>query len=221
MRYRFCPYCGVRYTTSVKDVCPECGRALAGEPSPSTIRDEAGTARAEPPLPPPAPQPRAQDGQFRCPHCGEALYVGEQVCWKCARRVREEGPAEWEVGERDAAPAAMGRGWPAPDTWADHSRPAGEAATINAYWSLGLGVVNVLTFGLFLLPGIIAIWLGVRALRQGAGAVAVTGIVLAAVGTSIALIILGALALLVLWGVAPMVVGAYLAVAGDIVPAGV
>ena len=220
MRYCFCPYCGVRYTTSVQDVCPECGRALAGEPSPSTVRDEAGTARAEPPLARAVPQPRAQDGQFRCPHCGEALYVGEQVCWHCARRVREEGPAEGEVRERDGAPAAVGRGWPAPDTPADASSRACEAATINAYWSLGLGMASVLTFGLLLLPGIIAIWLGVRALRQGAGAAAVTGIVLAAVGTTMALIILGALALLVLLGVAPMLMSTYLAVAGGSVPAG-
>jgi len=81
-------------------------------------------------------------------------------------------------------------------------------------------MASVLTFGLLLLPGIIAIWLGVRALRQGAGAAAVTGIVLAAVGTTMALIILGALALLVLLGVAPMLMSTYLAVAGGSVPAG-
>jgi hypothetical protein len=53
----------------------------------------------------------------------------------------------------------------------------------TAYWALGLGLASVLTCGVFGFLGPFALWLGIRATREGAGPIAVAGLVLGVLGT--------------------------------------
>lgn len=226
MRYRFCPHCGMRCMSSADGNCPRCGRPLGSDretedrppqvepapPEPSAAGTPEEPARAQAPVTEPVPgpsQPPLQDGQFRCPHCGEALYRGEQACWSCGRRVEteEEVPARAEV--LPPAPGSQ-RGWRAEGPPADYAPRPSQAAMNDAYWALGLGLVSPLTCGLGLIVGPIALWLGIRALRRGAGAVAVAGVVFGAIGTFVGLICWGVLVFVVIARGAPRELWLYL-----------
>lgn len=155
----------------------EASRSWRGAPSPP-----AEEAQPLPAAPEPAAPLSAQDGQFRCPHCGEALYAGEQVCWNCGRRV-ETGERVAEAVPQPGAPAPVQeRGWRAEMPPGYRTSPP-QGAMRSAYWSLGLGLASALTCGLFCFLGPFALWLGIRATREGAGPVAVVGLVLGALGT--------------------------------------
>jgi len=206
MRYRFCPHCQMRYVSSIGGNCPHCGRALtesgpgeaegtppdeseaapeAQEQLPSATRVEAEPARA----PSEAVPPEVGDGQFRCPHCGEALYRGEQVCWNCGRRVEPEEQVAQESPQPPATRQVGDRVWRA-ESPTDYTPPLSQAAMHSAYWSLGLGLASVLTCGVLCFLGPVAVWLGIRAVREGAGPVAVVGLVLGAMGTLLLTVLL-------------------------------
>ncbi len=76
---------------------PEAPTPEAPTPPPSVLPEEPVPAltatpappAAPPPVTPPASPPVLADGQSRCPHCGEAVYAGEQVCWNCSKRVED------------------------------------------------------------------------------------------------------------------------------------
>ena len=114
MEERICPHCGLTSTVNDEGKCPLCGgdatavpeptapgtettpAAVPGEPVPAVTEMKPPAVPpvvppAVPPDPPPPPMPtptaELADGQIRCPHCGEALYSGEQVCWSCGKRV--------------------------------------------------------------------------------------------------------------------------------------
>ncbi len=207
MRYRFCPHCGMRYVSIADGNCPHCGRPLgrggetedrppqveAAQPAPAPPTAQASVSQ---PAPGPSPPP-LQDGQFRCPYCGEALYRGEQVCWNCGRRVESEAKGQAPAAAIPPAPESQG-GWRAEGAPAEYVPPPSGAAMSDAYWALGLGLASALTCGLGFILGPIALWLGIRALRRGAGGVAVAGIVFGAIGTFVGLVVWGALVLFVL-----------------------
>lgn len=211
MRYRFCPHCGMRYISTARGDCPHCGETLHTGPEPQAAPTEAEPAAPEPP-PQAAPQPEPltpprgvepvepvaealpreaaaepsgsplEGDQIRCPHCGEALYRGEQVCWNCGRRV-VTGEAVAEGMPASGAPlSAADRGW-REELPPDYQPPPPQEAMTTAYWALGLGLASVLTCGAFAFLGPVALWLGIRATREGAGPVAVAGLVLGALGT--------------------------------------
>ena len=225
MRYRFCPHCGMRIAASADGNCPRCGRPLGSgqetesrppeieptppEPAPRAAQAAEPSAAARSEEPPGvqtpvteaargAPQLPLQDGQFRCPHCGEALYRGEQVCWNCGRRVETTEDVRTPAAPLPSQPASQ-RGWRAEVAPAEYVPRPSQAAMSDAYWALGLGLVSALTCGLGFILGPIALWLGIRGLRSGAGPVAVAGIVFGAIGTFVGLIVWGAV---VIWAIA-------------------
>ncbi len=142
------------------------------------------------------------DGQLRCPHCGEAVYEGERVCWNCSRRLEapEEEPTERPqppAGEPASGAPAVGPEQPRSgreDTERvsgaarPQERPAAEPseeAMSYAWWSFGLGLLSVFTCGVLGLLGIAAIWLGISATRRDAGPVAIAGTVFGVMGVLI------------------------------------
>ncbi|MGC9320522.1 MAG: hypothetical protein ACP5KN_20985, partial [Armatimonadota bacterium] len=120
------------------------------------------------------------DGVRRCPHCGEAVYEVEQVCWNCRGRLL---PAE--QAEPTPTPGAPMTGQPTGPAPAQRpaAPPAPPEVMSTAWWAFGLGLASVLTCGALGLLGIAAIWLGVSASRRGAGPVAVAGLVFGIVGS--------------------------------------
>ena len=146
------------------------------------------------------------DGQFRCPHCGEALYRGEQVCWSCGKRVDvapELAPSpdvpmtEPVTGGPEPAVAPAALGWddePAPD----EPPPARPEVMRMAYWSLGLGIASLLTCGGLSILAPISLWLGIKSSREGAGTVGTVGLIMGAIGTLVLLVILAAVVLMVI-----------------------
>lgn len=209
MPQRFCPNCGVRVDDETARFCPQCGRTLPPTPPESAPEPD------RPQRPPtgreaPAEQPSAERAPHRptesreaggvvrrCPHCGEALYPDERVCWACGRPVDVPEAPEPAEGPRPEAPGpgepggVPQRGGPAaegpPAEAAQPARPAApevpDEVMALAWWSLGLGLAGVFTCGALGLLGVVAIWLGIRALNRGAGWVAVVGIVFGALGT--------------------------------------
>jgi len=181
---------------------PEAGGPHAGTEQP-------GTPPPEPPAPPapPMPGPPLADGQFRCPHCGEALYRGEQVCWSCGKRV-DEAPepapdvpvTEPVTGRPEPAPEPAVLGWEELPRPKEPEPPSPEVMRM-AYWSLGLGLASMLTCGALSIVTPIALWLGIKSTREGAGPVGVMGLVLGAMGT-LALLVLLVVGALMLIGVA-------------------
>ena len=175
------------------------GETPRAEAPPPTGAAPPAPPAAVPPQPPAGPPlgPVVADGQFRCPHCGEALYAGEQVCWNCGRRVDEAPapapapmpPVSVAAAVPAAGPVAAGLQAPPPGAvgWEElaraEGRPVPSAGAMSlAYWSLGLGLASVLTCGGLSILAPVALWLGIRAHREGAGPVAVVGIVLGALG---------------------------------------
>lgn len=107
-------------------------------------------------------------------------------------------------------PSESQRGWRAEGAPAEYVPRPSQAAMSDAYWALGLGLASALTCGLGFILGPIALWLGIRALRRGAGPVAVAGIVFGAIGTFVGLIVWGALVILVIARGAPRELWLYL-----------
>lgn len=225
MQERTCPTCGARFTPDERARCPQCGRRLEtetaaaeespalspGEPTPSlSTAAERPTVPPPPesPMPPPAaprmPGPPVDDGQFRCPHCGEALYRGEQVCWSCGKRVDEAPEPSEDVpvtvpvtAEAQPRPAPPALGWD--DLRRPQEPPPAEADAMRAaWWSLGLGLAALLTCGGLSIVAPIALWLGLKATRGGAGPAGVAGMVLGALGTLVMFVILIAVILIII-----------------------
>lgn len=150
------------------------------------------------------PGPPVADGQRRCPHCGEALYADEQVCWSCGKRVDEvaEPPAEVPMTvpvTAEAQPPAepVRLAWdelPPPQP----PEPAEAEAMRAAWWSLGLGLAALLTCGGLSIVAPIALWLGLKATRGGAGPVGVVGLVMGVLGTLALFVILVAVVLMII-----------------------
>jgi uncharacterized Zn finger protein (UPF0148 family) len=197
-----CPHCGEALDASTEAQTPaaEPQPASPEQPAPQPPRAQpvreppppeapAGVEPVEPVIEEPVPAPEVQaagapleDDQVRCPHCGEALYRGEQVCWNCGRRVQTGEEVVEVVPESGAALPAEDRGWQ-DELPADYQAPPPQEAMTTAYWALGLGLASVLTCGVFAFLGPFALWLGIRATREGAGPIAVAGLVLGALGT--------------------------------------
>jgi len=227
MSDRLCSHCGARLDDQHARRCPLCGHevqppadetAQPEEPEQPRVPEEQPTPpRPSPPEPAAPVAPRASapltagdahipaDGQRRCPHCGEALYSGERVCWSCKRRVDMYEAAE----PADTGPMTQPLpGAPGPSPTPEQSAPPVEQVRApvgaggvqapaapeappevmaTAWWSFGLGLVSVFTCGLLGLLGPVAIWLGISANRRGAGPVAIAGIVFGVLGTLVIL----------------------------------
>ena len=225
MEERVCPHCGLTSAVNDEGKCPLCGgdrtaapeaakpetdappATVPGEPLPAVTEMQlpAVPPAAAPPAPPPMPTPTAElvDGQIRCPHCGEALYSGEQVCWNCGKRVddpeAESAPAAAPVLPTEPAllvtepvtaapepPPALG--WDELPRAEDKPAPSAEAMRLS-YWSLGLGLAALLTCGVLSILGPIGLWLGVKARREGGDTVATVGFVLGIIGTLVFVVV--------------------------------
>ncbi len=234
MSDRFCSHCGARLDDEGARRCPLCGHEVQPPADETPPREER---ESEAPEPPPAPEERPiltgpppsepavpvapgasgpvtvggacvpPDGQRRCPHCGEALYSGERVCWSCKRRVdlyeaaeeAETGPMTRPLPGAPGPPPAAMPGQSPPDVeqvraparaggvQAPAAPEAPPEAMATAWWAFGLGLVSVFTCGLLGLLGPVAIWLGISANRRGAGPVAIAGIVFGVLGTLVIL----------------------------------
>lgn len=247
MEERTCPHCGLTYSANEENKCPHCGAVVTAEPEatepvaetpPATVPGEPLPAVTEvqppvvapavpaiaPPAPPPMPTPTAAlaDGQIRCPHCGEALYAGEQVCWNCGKRVDDPVAASAEATTPAATappavpatpaaaplPPAMAPvtaapqpppqlGWDELPRAEDKPAPSAEAMRLS-YWSLGLGLAALLTCGALSILGPIALWLGAKARREGGDTVATVGFVLGIIGTVVFVIVAIAVVLMII-----------------------
>ncbi|MEA3403649.1 MAG: hypothetical protein U9R79_20565 [Armatimonadota bacterium] len=203
---RYCPECGRELSPRSPSAETPEGRQPSdreGEaPQPPEAAGPAGVApgdagpgepREEPRVGPETPLEQAaedvqrQEGGVpaddvrRCPHCGEAVYEVEQVCWNCRGRLLPS-ESEAEPTPRPGAPMTGQPTRPAP-AQRPAAPPAPPEVMSTAWWAFGLGLASVLTCGALGLLGIVAIWLGVGASRRGAGPVAVAGIVFGVVGT--------------------------------------
>ncbi len=225
MSHRFCSHCGARIDDRDARRCVLCGHELQPEsdeprqppappqaPEPDGAPPPGSHAPPAPSVPPSVPVASAgahipADGQRRCPHCGEALYSGERVCWHCKRRVdlfeavagEDTGtvtqplpgaPGPVPSAPSEQAPPAASRVRPVaapPPVQAPAGPEAPPDAMATAWWAFGLGLVSVFTCGLLGLLGPVAIWLGISANRRGAGPVAIAGIVFGALGTLVIL----------------------------------
>ncbi len=208
---RFCRECGIRLPDDAVERCPQCGKELQPsleeplEVPPESPREPL--AVSSPSAPPAAPVPA--DGQRRCPHCGEALYRHERVCWACKRRVdpvEAAEPAQVQAADVGGQPLPGAPGPPPPAAEAQAPTapppPRAEGAPLSvappeqppdevmglAWWAFGLGLISVFTCGLLSLLGPVAIWLGISANRRKAGPVAVAGIVFGVIGTLVLLV---------------------------------
>ena len=104
---------------------------------------------------------------LRCPHCDADLYSTEDICWRCQARVQPP--------DTPAAPAPA-----PPEPQDDDARPL-------AHWSFGFGVAGIVCACPF--AGPIALWLGSRARRAGAGGLALAGVILGLIETAAAIAI--------------------------------
>lgn len=102
---------------------------------------------------------------LRCPHCDADLYSTEEICWRCQARV-EPSPTR-----ASSAPPQPGQ----PD---DDTRRL-------AHWSFGFGVAGLVCACPFVGP--LALWLGIRARRAGAGGLALAGVTLGIIETGVAI----------------------------------
>ncbi len=232
MEERTCPHCGLTFPANDDGKCPHCGRDTTAVPEATEPETPSATVPGEslpavtemqPPAvpttapPPPMPMPTTElaDGQIRCPHCGEALYAGEQVCWNCGKRVDEpvagtesaaapvDAPQAPAVGlvppalePVTAAPEPPPElGWDELPRAEDKPAPSAEAMRLS-YWSLGLGLAALLTCGALSILAPIGLWLGVKARREGGDTVATVGFVLGILGTLVFMVV--AVAVLVL-----------------------
>ena len=195
MEERVCPHCGLTSAVNDEGKCPLCGGDVTAVPEEAALETEAPSATVPgeplpavtemqppavpaapppavppvaPPAPPPMPTPTAElvDGQIRCPHCGEALYAGEQVCWSCGKRVDDPvagtEAAAAPVDTPQAPPVGLAPpalepvtaapepppelGWDELPRAEDKPAPSAEAMRLS-YWSLGLGLAALLTCG--------------------------------------------------------------------------
>lgn len=222
MSDRICPSCRAPLSATAEGTCPHCGQPLGaesrateapamapGEPVPVRSEPAEGQAPAPPPPPvsPPPPTPGAvlSDGQYRCPHCGEALYHGERTCWNCGRRVDETAGAEeqWPMtvpvtAQPESPPQPAVLAWePTPPPESAHA-PIEAGAMSAAWWSLGLGLAALLTCGGLSILAPIGLWLGIKATRGGAGPVGVVGLVMGAVGTFVLFVLLATLGVILI-----------------------
>jgi hypothetical protein len=127
-----------------------------------------------------------------CPHCGADLYPTESICWRCQMRVvpTAGGP----VGPPPPRVSATARGGELDD---DELRPPSppNGPRRLAHWSLGLGIATVACACPLLGP--VALWLGLRARREGERGVALAGAILGGIGTAA---LAAAVLLVVGWG---------------------
>ncbi len=133
----------------------------------------------------------------RCPHCGRE-YVDDglmTICPGCQRELpppeppkrpetQPAGASAEDQREQPSGPAAppVSPGPPPPPPVPPPvlSTEPTPAALNLAYWALGLGIAGILCCSPL---GPVALWLGIKANKEGAGGTAVAGIVLGAVST--------------------------------------
>ena len=131
------------------------------------------------------------DDTLHCPQCGADVYSTETICWQCqAPLPRPAAPAE--------APAALGLfGNGAAQAGGPPARAEDAASEARrlARWSFGFGVASVVLACPWVGPA--ALWLGARARRDGADALAGVGMTLGILGT---IVTVGAVMVLLTWG---------------------